>query len=237
MDPKAKFDFSFQHDIWITSLDEQIQAYTYLIDILEDKIAMETYLSNRVAKIGQFEEQEGKNKWPENLKKYVASSAFQMSVPEAINTYSRQMIVVAASYLENIISNFFAALFYKYPNRMYDFVGKNDNESKGKVDLHDVLNANSKDEMLVSLAKQAASNAVQGKNKIVINRLDNLCDKNLDPILLKRVAEVFEQRNQILHELSESEVKPKDVQVVFELVELFLHDLMKTANKLGLLFG
>jgi hypothetical protein len=85
----------------------------------------------------------------------------------AHQVYLRQMIVLATTYVELILKDFFRCLFIAHPLRMNKYLSS---EGKGKwlIDLTEVINATSRKGLLLSLAERAASIAVGPKfDKVV----------------------------------------------------------------------
>lgn len=144
--------------------------------------------------------------------------------------YLRQMIILAVTYLERIIVEFLQCLFISHPSRMYEFLApKQEKNSRGKVDLNEIVAAESKEALVTSLATRAASIATQGKFRTTINNIERLAKTELDTTLVCSIESLVEQRNRIVHEASSEEVTTGQVSSAFDTVINFLHTLGEIA--------
>ena len=119
---------------------------------------------------------------------------------------------------------------------MRDYIQNGDEKSKGKIDLKEVIEWSSREYLLLSLARQAASKAMQGEFKNVIKRLKIVtvgkeCPKDLKDLLDKIIA-LNKTRNKIVHELSNTEISFNDVTKAFEAALELLEYLRKIAKQL-----
>jgi len=224
---------------WRVRVEEYLSAYRGLIDLLTDQKAMESH-SKSIKKeiesrrdddlLSQIFQQIGKP-FPTD----VFVSARLSDVFGTFNIFSRQSIVVLASFLEAVINDFFYCVFCCYPSRMHQYLrSDHDEHLVGKVDLKDILDSSSMPSLMIKLASDSASNAGQGKYKSVLKRLSNVTKNVVDEKESFKTVEIVETRNRILHELSEEKLDPKYVLNAFGIVEEFITYLENAAVQMDI---
>jgi hypothetical protein len=118
-----------------------------------------------------------------------------------------QMIVLLVTYLELMISEYLEVLFAKHPMRMHEFLISNRQglTLNGKVDLQEIINAESKDEIIDNLSKVAAMNATFGKFEVTLARLERLSNSKIRETQRENLLFLVEYRNKIVHEAFHSD--------------------------------
>ncbi|HLA07760.1 MAG TPA: hypothetical protein VJ022_09980, partial [Anaerolineales bacterium] len=150
--------------------------------------------------------------------------------------YSQQMIVIAYTLFEGILDDFVTSLFGRYPERMYDYINTETN-LRGKIDLRELLDAESKNKLIYELARKAASNFVRGSLVDIIKKLQKLTKNSLDEKLIQEMLPVQDLRNQIVHEMSSVDdlpVKPVEASSAINLTNQILLHLEDVAKKLDI---
>lgn len=146
---------------WTTELDSQF-SYNALNELLKDREALQRHLSSNYKLI------EVNTDSDELTTREISSDDFTDddnylnsyidNIERAIDIYRRQMIVLAVTYTEGIILDFMESLFVAFPIRMYDYLDSDSEQNlKGKVDLKDILSADTKDDLVTILSRRAAS--------------------------------------------------------------------------------
>ena len=123
----------------------------------------------------------------------------------AHQVYLKQMIVLATTYVELILKDFFLCLFIAQPPRMNFYLSP---EGKGKatVSLNEILNTTSKEELILNLAEQATAVAVGPKFDKIVEKIIKECKLELDGNFLENLRALNELRNRIVHEGRTEEV-------------------------------
>lgn len=228
---------SFQYYHWFISIDEQIDAYSNLtVQVINDGISTHKELVEKIRvpkKILKELHTMPDSELilpPEDMKdiKRFGDVVFKFA---AVKTYSRQMIVLAASYLENILADFLKSFFYRYPQNMYDYLDASETQ-RGKVDLKDILEVADKEHLIYLLAMRASNNATQGKIKVVMKRIAKLTGEKISNNRVSNLVELVDKRNRIVHELSDTFVDPNEVSSAFEDLKLMLSELRFMAKKM-----
>jgi hypothetical protein len=142
---------------------------------------------------------------PETRRKICILEAFETinEYEKSISLVSNQILVLSATYFELILKDFFYLVFVFHPDRMYSFLGEGNKGNTGKVSLKQILEADSKQSLLLHLASQAALNANSGGYKAIFNNLKNIT-KNGSHSLYEGIEEdatkMLNIRNEIIHE-------------------------------------
>jgi len=157
------------------------------------------------------------------------------SVAEANESYRRQMIVLIMTYYEAILFDFLQCIFSTHPSRMYAYL--NDSAEKtlrGKIDLKEILAAESFGVLIDGFSKRAASNVLHGRFDATMNNLQQIAQAKLKEILLERLRSLNEQRNHIVHEASQELVSHARVTEGLEALSALLEELgtIALANKM-----
>jgi hypothetical protein len=153
----------------------------------------------------------------------ILRDAYIDSVKDAYNSYKRQMIVLIVAYLEGLITDFLWCIFVAHPSRMYDYLADGtEKSSKGKIDLKDVIDSESKDVLIDRLATRAASNVMKGRFDATLNSLQKVTRLDLNDPLRNALCALNEQRNRIVHEASPEIVASQQVRKNLEYLEKML---------------
>jgi hypothetical protein len=135
----------------------------------------------------------------------------------AHQVYLRQMIVLATTYVELILKDFFRCLYTAQPQRMNKCF-QNEGRGKGKVALNEVINAVSKEELMSALTERAAGIAVGPKFDKIIESIIKDCKLSLDRPLIEDLRRLNELRNRIIHQGTREEIDIEQVHNNFGLL-------------------
>lgn len=231
----AKYHALFDADKWRSLIEEHLSAYICLLEYITNKSALEVH--SQTIK----EEFLSKSKRSQILKMLMdhaeknGKDSFLVwgrisNIHESFIIYMRQSIVVLASFVEGVITNFYYCVFCKYPERMYDFIHSDQNQNiKGKVDLKKILSLPNKDLLLFQLASDASKNAANGEYKSVLKRLSDITKGTVTPEETGKIFEIFDIRNKIVHELYQEEFDPEFVAQKYKAVTEFISCLETAA--------
>lgn len=147
----------------------------------------------------------------------------------AHQVYLRQMIVLATTYVELILKDFFRCLFIAHPLRMNTYLSA---EGKGKamIALNEVITAPSREEILLSLAERAASIAVGPKFDKVIEMIIKESKLKLDRPVVDDLRTLNELRNRIIHQGAPEEIDIQQVHNNFGLLIYLVYILAQAAE-------
>jgi hypothetical protein len=219
--------YEFWAALFHFDIDENHTAYKALSELIADKEFLQSYFHKKDREFKEKLSQDDKARFPEDINANLRAINLLTrmgGIEQARNIFNRQTLVVLATLIESMLDEFFLCVFCKNPEKMYEYIQASDEKIRGKVDIKEILNSRSREELLLSLAKQAASKAMQGEFKSAVKRLQKLTigDKFSKDLSAKVIA-LNDARNKIVHELSNVEVSFDDVQkgfeTAFELVE------------------
>lgn len=202
------------------------------VKLFTDKLLVSEYIGRR-----EIENHSGNQIIKEKVSdssaavKKVFNELIEKDLQNAVTILSRQMIVLAATYIEVILSEFIVSVFQNNPERMYDFLVLGDSEKgKGNVALKEILAATSKEELIGHLANRAVNQAITGKFTKIISRIKIISSCEIDESL----GEVIELRNKIVHESIEPVINEDEVVSIFSNIENMLFKIGKSALENGI---
>ncbi len=228
--------YEFWADTFHFTIDENRYAYTALYELISDSDFLKTYF---LKKDEEFKGKIAKDELPDEFKNNMRTLNIlskHKGIADAVITFNRQTLVVLVTIIESMIDEFFLCVFCSAPEKMYDYIqADEEGKIKGKIDIKEVINSPSRKELLLSLAKQAASKVVQGKFKSVIKRLKELTiGEEFSKDLSDKIIVLNETRNKIVHELNDIDVQFDDVKKAFETAFELVEYLEKVAKRLGI---
>lgn len=147
----------------------------------------------------------------------------------AQQVYLRQMIVLAVSYIELILKDFFGCLFRAHPLRMNAVLPPKESKT-ATVSLTEIVNASSKDALLGGLASRAAGYKASGDIDKTLRELTSDCRIQLCHPFIEDLRELKELRNRIVHDDTDEQVTIAKVHGSFGLVLYLLYTLSQVAD-------
>lgn len=119
---------------------------------------------------------------------------------------------------------------------MYNYLTSKEtnDESKGKIDLKEILQATSMGELIQSLVVRAASKATQGSLDGKIKTIEREAKTKIDPAIVSELRLLVELRNRIVHEASAENVTAPQVKASAELIKNYLELLGNIAENNGI---
>jgi hypothetical protein len=148
----------------------------------------------------------------------------------AYQIYLKQMIVLATTYVEQILKDFFKCLFNSKPQRMNTYLSS-DGKGKAIVTLNEVLIAPSREEIIFNLVERAVTVAVGPKFDKIVGKIIKECQLKLDRPFVEDLRALNEQRNRIIHEDTIEEINIQQVHNSFGLLLYLLYILGCAANE------
>ena len=156
------------------------------------------------------------------------------SIRDANQIYRKQMIVLIASYAEAIILDFLQCIFTAHPARAYDYINEDEKELKGKVDLKEILEADTKDALIKSLSIKAANIATRAKFRTSLSNLEKISRQKLNTKISGDLQLIVERRNLLVHELSDIDITNQQVKDGFECLSDLISHLGVIAQENGI---
>ena len=154
---------------------------------------------------------------------------FDGEINIAHQIYLKQMIVLATSYLELMLKDFFRCQFISNPSRMNQYLSK-DKNGKAQISLNDIIREPSKEALIKKLAEQAASQAIDPKFDKTIYKIISKGKIKIDkPTFIDDIRNLNELRNRIVHEVTKEQVEIDQVYSSFGLIIYLLFILEQAA--------
>jgi hypothetical protein len=134
---------------WYLTLVEAIEDYRILCQLSRDASVVDAHLGSRKLIVADSQEirrvsvseAEGGLFWRES---------HRASIELAVERYSRQMVVLARTYLETILKDFLLVLFVEHPKRMHAYLADDNGNGAGTVKLVELVDAESKESAAAS---------------------------------------------------------------------------------------
>lgn len=241
---------NFKSHRWGSEIYRSIQSYWHIQTFFGDTKVLESYLdSHKSLNIVKFVDgglllEDGSIiELPDEDDEFEPSvhtisltqDEIKANLQEAGQFYTRQMIVVTATYIELILRDFVGVAFRKYPERMHNFLDKG-NGHKAAVSLKLIMKAPSLVDLLYDLSEQAASNAVKGRFKSQLNNLAKIIpEQEIAQNLQDELVSIVDRRNRIVHEASQEEISVDEVRHALDTCLELLVSLANIAVKCGIL--
>jgi len=223
---------SFDIGKWVMKLLETTGSYRDLVNFVNDK---EAFLKHAHQKKIYCATEDDNNieivsiKDSEHKEDFI--QVIQEGIEHSIDNYSNQMVVILATYIETIHSDFFRALFTNNPQLIYNHISQN-NSHPGYVHLNLILESKSRDEIIDNLIIHAVKNISTGSLRKVNEKIYKITNYNIDKNLIKSMqVNILDKRNNIVHENKLSRITQENIEDYFELVHNYILSLAKACEK------
>ena len=150
----------------------------------------------------------------------------------ANSVFLAQMIILAITYSELILKDYFEALFIAKPKQMNPYLSS-DGKGKATIDLNEFLEADSKDTLIELLAKRASEKASAQNPEKLVERMIKECDLKIDSSFPQDIKKLKELRNGIVHEGNMDGITPELVISSFGQIMCFLYVIGEAAIRQG----
>lgn len=215
---------------WKAEIIEILNSYNAFQNLIQDEDTLSFYV-NKMSIVSWRDDS-----FPVNASLDVDTqlrSSEISAIKDANQIYRRQMIVLIETHLEAIISDFLECVFFVYPTRMYEYLNTENNVIlKGKIDLKEILEADSKDALIYRLISRATNIATKGKFKTALNNLERITKQQISANLSKNLNSMVEQRNRIVHEAGNDAFTNEQVHENINYLFCFLGELREIAEKI-----
>lgn len=184
----------FESFVWEFELYQLERLFGVIDDFLNDQPAQEFHLDRKY---------KTQTKFSEVFDRVEDSAQF---LPNGIQVFRRQMVVLLRTYLEQIIKDFLENVFIGKPEKMArylllsEFQGDQSLDELARV-LHDNKTANIKE-----LPNNAATKAAAGKLSKVLDRIEEISEAKIEKCTKDILIRLNEVRTHIVHESSNQEI-------------------------------
>ncbi len=184
------FETTFEGDHWAWKALEDFVSYKCVYEYVTNSSAVDAHKDSIIA----F--QAGPDSSDDDIERLKAS--YIEDLKKSLNHIAAQNLVSLCTTFEVASRNFFCSLFVKHPRRMHDFIGGEG--QKGRVEFARIVNAEGYLELILDLARVAASRASKGDYSKILERAAQLCRGRVDQELLGKMDQLQSERNKIVHE-------------------------------------
>jgi len=141
----------------------------------------------------------------------------------------RQMVVLAASYIELMLKDFFECLFRAQPLRMHPVLAADSKQAL--IALNELVQAPTKEHLLASLAERAARKQASREPDKLFKELVTDCRVKCLPDFLDKLRSLKELRNVIVHAGTDEQLAIERIHDAFGLVLYVLYVLAQIAEE------
>lgn len=219
---------------WVMKLMTTSQSYFTLLEFSNDQHTFHSYTNQKVVysssndtdELLELSMEESPHK--EDFQKMISDE-----IDHALENYSNQLIVILATYIETMHSEFFHSLF-NYNNKLiYDYLHSNSDNKDFNI-LNLIFDAESKDEIIEQLISKAKKNVVNGSLKKINERIFKMTEYQIDKTIIDSIQlDILDSRNMIIHESKAINIKDNAIKTYFELTEKYLFELGNACKKCG----
>ncbi|MDD2829475.1 MAG: hypothetical protein PHW18_07880 [Sulfuricurvum sp.] len=225
---------SFDIGKWVMKLMTTSHSYFTLLEFANDKHTFHSYTNQKVIYSSSNDTDELiELKMEESPHKEDFQKMISDEIDHALENYSNQLVVILATYIETMHSEFFQSLF-NYNNKLiYDYLFSN-NDNKDFNILNLIFDAESKDEIIEQLINKAKKNIVNGSLKKINERILKMTEYQIDKTIIDSIQlDILDNRNMIIHESKVIKIKDDEIKIYFKLTEKYLFELGNACKKCG----
>ena len=217
---------------WFGQMFLSTVQFNDLYTFVRSKKAFEEYLKEEI-EITTASETEGlkTRNFDLELDKVYVESSFK-NVNKSLKLLKNMIIVYQVSILEAVIDECFKLIFLVNPNKM-KFLNK-ENGLTHTITLDSIINASTKYGILKTLAGECSNICTTGNSKKVLNRLNKLTGNILNRDILRKIGNIIERRNEVVHELKDLKISPKDLLKINDDMTSFLIDISRHLYNIGI---
>ncbi|UXC28335.1 hypothetical protein N3114_06535 [Aliarcobacter butzleri] len=222
--------FSFDIGKWILKLLNTSNSYFDLLKFVNDKDAFKSHTEKRTIYSASINSEEiVKINIKDSEYKTYFIHEIKTAIEHSMENYSNQMVVILATYIETMHSEFFHSIFTKNNKLIYDYITENEH-----VKLNLIFDSKDKDEIIDRLINIAKKNIINGSLKKIIERIFKITKYKIDIKLIESIQKnIIDKRNLIVHESTLITINEEELHKYFNLIEKYLLELGKACKKNG----
>jgi hypothetical protein len=222
--------FSFDIGKWVLKLLNTSNSYFDLLEFVNDKDAFKSHTEKRTIYSSSINSEEiiEINIKDSEYKKYFIHE-IKTAIEHSMENYSNQMIVILATYIETMHSEFFYSIFTKNNKLIYDYITEHEH-----VKLNLIFDSKDKDEIIDKLINIAKKNIINGSLKKINERIFKITKYKIDINLIESIqTNILDKRNLIVHESTLLIISEEELHKYFNLIEKYLIELGKACKRNG----
>jgi hypothetical protein len=212
--------------------DVQIRRALALIDILQSMLDNKDAVSFLKLRLEGVSHLTNYQAW--SLSDSANDEYLRGEMDIARDVYLRQMIVLAATYVELILTDFLRCVYLTEPQRMNQVLPPH-GKSHASVALTEIIQSDCKEELLANLADRAARHKGDGEPDKIVRQLVKDCHLKLHLPLVDDLKNLKELRNRIVHDDTEETVTFQEVHSTYGMIVYLLYILAQATAWSGML--
>ncbi len=217
---------------WLIRLIETRGAYMALREYVEDNRALTVHKQNIYAITFNKGDEPSIISEGDSVEEFRKMT--QDALYDAIEHYTSLMVVTAATYTENMFSEFLYETFVAQPASMHEYIVDEKAKERGYVKLTEILAEPDKNALIVRLSRRASQIASNGSAKEVMKRIVKLSGGPFCASIATDVQEIMDKRNQIVHEGRRFRIDEINVDTTYDILELLLIELGLACRRKGI---
>jgi len=184
----------FESFVWEFELYQLERLFGVIDDFLNDQPAQEFHLDRKY---------KTQTKFSEVFDRVEDSAQF---LPNGIQVFRRQMVVLLRTYLEQIIKDFLENVFIGKPEKMARYLLLSEFQGDQSLDEFEKVLHDNKTAIIKELPKNAATRATAGKMQRVLNRVEEISGAKIEKCTKDTLIRLNAVRTHIVHEASNQEI-------------------------------
>ena len=184
----------FESFVWEFELYQLERLFGVIDDFLNDQSAQEFHLERKY---------KTQTKFSEVFDRIEDSAQF---LPNGIQVFRRQMVVLLRTYLEQIIKDFLENVFIGKPEKMARYLLLSEFQGDQSLDELARVLQNNETANIKELPKNAATKAAAGKLSKVLDRIEEISEAKIQKCTKDILIRLNTVRTHIVHESSNQEI-------------------------------
>jgi len=221
----------FDYLKWYAMISYTFDDYSVLYQYIEDDKAHDTHIE-KYRDAYENEHYDLGLKFIGTIKKYHKGISRSM-IRNSLLSFSNQIIVIYSTYIENIIKEYLTIIFINHPKRMTEYlkIKKDDDKVVGYISFNKVIENDSKESLINSLAEKSSVIASKGDVESLLKRFMRLSNYKLSDESYNGIVKLIKLRNKIVHEFHRENFGITEVKEYTKITLDFLEEVKLAAHK------
>ena len=221
----------FDYLKWYLMISYAFSDYSILYQYIEDDKAHDVHI-DRYQDAFEKRHSDLGFKFVGTIREYQKGITRSM-IRNSLLSFSNQMIVIYSTYIENIIKEYLTILFINHPEKMSEYliIRKNNEKLDGYISFNKVIENESKESLINSLAEESSTHASKGDTKSVLKCLARLSNYTFSDESYKGIIRLIKLRNKIVHEFHKEVFGISEVKAYTKITLDFLEQVKLAAQK------
>lgn len=158
------------------------------------------------------------------------------SIESALLIFSDQMIVVFVSIMDSMLSELIQHMFINSTESFFNILKDEENKPIFKIDLTDIVKAQTREQILENHAVKISSQILSGKIEKQIKRIEKISNCTIADGTKNTIIGLYDLRNKIVHELKQSNTTTKQIDSYYEACHALIDETGKILEEMNIAF-